>query len=681
MNQSVDQTYRMTVGLNVLKHLGLGLYSNVPAVLAEAVANAWDADAEEVTIEIDQSAGRITITDDGHGMTVDDVNSRYLNIGYERRKAPGGATSPRLNRPVMGRKGIGKLSLFSIANVITLQTRRSGEAHGFLMSAADIEAALKEDSSGEYYPSQLGPKEIDLLSDSGTKITLTGLKRQLYLTSSALRRRIARRFSIIGEEYSFRVVLDGTPITIEDRGYHDKLEYIWVFGNRGEKAAAAASQLEKIFRRPVEIGNGGSHRIEGWIGTARKAGDLKDDGENLNKILVMVRDKLAQEDILEEFGEGGVYSKYLIGEIHADFLDSDDAEDIATTSRQRIIEEDPRYRALREKVRDEVKIIQSEWTDLRNQTGTTRALTIPQIDKWFQSLDLGHQAAARRLFGRINELPIDDPSEKRQLFISSILAFEGMRFRQLIDRIKEVSAEDLEAVGRIFGQLDDLEASAYYQISRDRLAVIDKLTDLVDDDAKERVMQEHLFQHLWLLDPSWERATHTEMMERRVETALRQVSEELTDEQRRSRVDIQYSTTGGKHVVIELKRAGRILESTDLIQQVQKYNGAIKRVLDAAGRRDDALEIICVIGKPLRDWSDPDGREQSARGLEAFNARVVMYDALIENAQQAYRDYLERRREAGRVHELITSIAASDVEAMHATMPRPATEDEVLGTH
>jgi anti-sigma regulatory factor (Ser/Thr protein kinase) len=64
MNE-VDQTFTMTLDLSVLDHLGLNLYSNIPAVLSEAVANAWDADASRVEIVIDQDAQRITISDDG----------------------------------------------------------------------------------------------------------------------------------------------------------------------------------------------------------------------------------------------------------------------------------------------------------------------------------------------------------------------------------------------------------------------------------------------------------------------------------------------------------------------------------------------------------------------------------------------------------------------------------------
>ena len=44
--------FQMSINLQVLNHLGLNLYSNTSAVLSEVVANAWDADAKEVLIEI-----------------------------------------------------------------------------------------------------------------------------------------------------------------------------------------------------------------------------------------------------------------------------------------------------------------------------------------------------------------------------------------------------------------------------------------------------------------------------------------------------------------------------------------------------------------------------------------------------------------------------------------------------
>ena len=670
MSDDGERKYRMTLSLSVLKHLGFGLYSNVPAVLSEVVANAWDADAQRVSINIDPypSGGKIIIQDNGHGMTVADANERYLHVGYERRKAVNGGRTPRFGRPVMGRKGIGKLSLFSIARTVEVHSVRESERHGFRMDAGKIEETIKDGDGREYFPDPVSSENMDL--DIGTRIVLTNLKRQLHRSSKPLRRRLARRFSIIGPRHGFKVELDGRPITIEDREYHDKVQYVWTFGNRGSEFAslAKASNLERHSPRQgmIEV-NGETFEVDGWIGTAAEAGQLKDQDtkESINKIVIMVRDKLAQEDILEDFGEGGVYSKYIMGEIHANFLDLDDREDIATTSRQRIIEDDPRYETLRSKLLEYLKEIQSEWTDLRNTGGTSVALTFPQIKDWYRNLSPDHRKSAKRLFGKINRLPIDDPSQRRQLFISGILAFESLRLRSLLHRLDEVSVDNLGVLEEVFHQLDDLEASAYYQIAKDRLEVIGKLTSLADDNAKERAMQEHLYKHLWLLDPSWEHATHTTRMETRIHNALEGVYDSLNEEQKEARLDIYYSTTGNKHVIIELKRAARVLNTSDLHAQISKYYGSAKNVLQDLGKSNDPLEFVCVVGRRLSDWDDrPSGESMSRRSLEALNARVVMYDQLIENALEAYQDYLEQKEEVGRVYNLITTIATEDALAI-----------------
>ena len=101
--------YRMQISLNVLEHLGINLYSNVPAVLSEVVANSWDADAEKVVVRFQKENNTIIIQDDGMGMTHDQVNDRFLLVGYRRRDGQPGLTEK--GRSPMGRKGIGKLSL------------------------------------------------------------------------------------------------------------------------------------------------------------------------------------------------------------------------------------------------------------------------------------------------------------------------------------------------------------------------------------------------------------------------------------------------------------------------------------------------------------------------------------------------------------------------------------------
>ena len=213
----MSEIYKMTVDLNVLDHLGINLYSNIAAVLTEAVANAWDADAETVDIMIDPKAEWIEIVDDGVGMSIDDMNEKYLRVGYRRRDEDtehGKFTAK--GRQVMGRKGLGKLSLFSIARLIDVQAARDEQAHGLRMSVDGIHESV-ENKEPYYRPEPLPAEEVTVAK--GTKIVLRDIKRQrLGRGAAALRKRLARRFSVIGELYDFRITIDGKPVATDDRG-------------------------------------------------------------------------------------------------------------------------------------------------------------------------------------------------------------------------------------------------------------------------------------------------------------------------------------------------------------------------------------------------------------------------------------------------------------------------------
>ena len=48
-------------------------------------------------------------------------------------------------------------------------------------------------------------------------------------TAKALRKKLARRFSIIGSDKRFGIAINGEPVTIQDRDYGNRLEYVWTF--------------------------------------------------------------------------------------------------------------------------------------------------------------------------------------------------------------------------------------------------------------------------------------------------------------------------------------------------------------------------------------------------------------------------------------------------------------------
>ena len=239
--------YTMRLSLSVLDHLGLNLYSNIPAVLSEVVANAWDADAEEVEIVIDVDSRTISVADDGIGMTPKDLNDRFLYVGFERRKAGASVTARR--RAVMGRKRIGKLSLFAIADTVQVESVKGGQRADLILRTSDIRAQMGE-GEGSYHPTPMDASYINL--ERGTRITLTDLRlRPTEGMWSALRRRLARRFSVIGPEHGFVVSIDGSEISVSDRDYFSNIEYLWSLVTSETSTPVVVSMPRRRRRSPA----------------------------------------------------------------------------------------------------------------------------------------------------------------------------------------------------------------------------------------------------------------------------------------------------------------------------------------------------------------------------------------------------------------------------------------------
>lgn len=649
--------YKMTISLNVLNHLGIGLYSNVPAVLSEVVANAWDADAGKVTIEIDGQEGRIVVQDDGNGMDEKDINDRYLTVGYQKRKEITGKT--KKDREPMGRKGIGKLSVFSIAETVEVYSAKGRERNAFRMNSEDIKKKMEEpEKSEDYYPDPIDTSPIDF--GKGTKIVLKDLKKGLTSTAAFLRRRLARRFSVIGAARGFEVVIGGKPITTKDRGYYDKIEFLWHMGERRDldegffKDGSARTNLKENIREAFELDSTGfsneNWSVRGWIGTVDEQKSI--DEEN-NAITIFARGKLIHEDVLGDLKEGGIFSKYLIGEVNADFMDLNDQDDIVTSDRQSVKQDDERYEELKELIRKSLKTIQNRWSDLRNDVGTDRATEHPSIKLWYERQKGQKSQTARKMFGRIESLVLS-PSAKAELYKSSMLAFERLALKDSLDRLESLQTnEDFKTLAELFGAVDEIEAVHYHQIVTGRLSVIDKLEQDMPSEA-EKAVQQHVFNHLWLVDPSWERATESPTMEKAFKTEFDKTAR-LTKEEADARFDIGYRTAAGKHVIVELKKFGAQVNIYDLMKQVDKYKSAVQKCLDEQfqDERTKEIEIVCLLEKP------PTPRAQdltNKRRLWEVNARYVTYGDLITRAQKSYGEYLEKQKEVSQLLSLIDKV-------------------------
>ncbi len=650
--------YELSLDLRVLDHLGIKLYSNAAAVLSEAVANAWDADA--VTVKVKIASDGITIEDDGIGMDLGAINNRFLTVGYDKRVAEGDASEK--GRPFMGRKGIGKLALFSIADEIEIHTRKSnGDKHGFRMRTEEIRAAIKKD--GAYRPPPIsfaGPNK-------GTLIVLRRLKKKRTGSSIvALRKRIARRFSIIGYQGpkgdTFAVEINGVPVGPADRDDLNAIEFLWEFGKKS-RVAKDCPNLQRSFVIDDRVtAKHPTWKVSGWLGAAASPKTLKnEEAGTMNGIVLLARGRLIQENILDRLNFSRILVSYLTGQVQADFLDIKGRDDIATSDRQRLIEDDPRYVAVVDFLRSTLLAIDDQWTDLRNEVRGKQAISeIPALASWIKELPASQQRPAGRMLGLIRGLQLPKGfNERATLYRSGIVAFERLRLRDETEQLTRLPQLTADILLPLLADLETLEASMYMDIVRARLDVIKEFENLVDDKARETVLQKHLFEHLWLLDPGWERAATSPRIEQTLKTEYGEFAKDLKRDEKLGRVDIRYRTNADQHIIVELKRAGRRTTANELVEQGKKYERALRTCLENAGFKQPHISIVFVVGAPLRDWEDPGGREFAGQLLDVINGRAIHYEELIRRARDSYQEYLSGSAKVDKIEAILAQIAAA----------------------
>ena len=538
--------------------------------------------------------------------------------------------------------------------LIDVQSAKDGQSHGLRMSVDGIHESV-EKKEPFYRPNPLPDDEVTITK--GTKIVLREIKRQrLGRGATALRKRLARRFSVIGELHNFKIMIDGQPVTTSDRGDLPIAQFIWTFGDFEPDPSSIPEVLEQEQLPSRFDAWDEDWNVDGWIGTARLPKQLdSEDAGNLNGIVVFARGRLFHENILDKVNDGRLYTKYLTGQIEADFLDEDDEPDIATSDRQRVQEDDPRYAQLISFLRSRLTQVEKRWTEWRRKHEVENAKeTSPALAEWFESLPEGYRKNAETLIAKLSALPVDEDDDRKLLYRHGILAFERMRLRGSTDELV-ATIHDIDKLLIVLADRDALEASLYRDIVKSRLDAIKDFQGIVDEDAKEKVLQQYLFDHLWLLDPAWERATESEIMESRL-IAEGVITDDLTEKEKLGRVDIAYRTNAGKHIVVELKKVGRKMKLLELQEQGQTYVDKLRKILLAQGDNAPNIEVVFVLGKPIDDEKGNPDRVKASMTAISPGSRIVHYDSLIQGAQNAYSEYLKKSKELDRLEKIVDRI-------------------------
>lgn len=491
-----SRQYKMTVAGQLFKHLGLQMYSGAVPALAELISNAYDAMARNVRITLPvgraiESNDEIVVCDDGHGMTFQDSNLLYLTVGRDRRTSEDEWTKAYKGlapRKVQGRKGIGKLAGFGIADRIEIRTVKAKEVSHFALEFGALTKSQNFADQSGYSPDPLSDDAKRTNEKPGTNVTLSRLKITRAINEDQFIRGIARRLLIL--DNNFRVHVNGKIVSRKE------IPFQFRFPER--KGQWETAELE----------NG--QQIQWWAGFSKET--IPD--EEQRGFVVYVRGKLAQTPWFFDLS-GGVWGQhgmqYLTGEVRADFLD--EAVDLIATDRGTVRWEDPVAVPLKEWGQKKVRELLEAWTDKRREA-KSKSPRIAQFLKQAEKLPEQERKIFKAVVDRIVAIPqLDKDKEGRdiadELVEFAYNALTNRSFLEAIRRLNSASAEDVAQFANVLSEWDIIEAVNTANLVRGRVAIIRKFAEMIKKKVPEKPdMQDYVKDHPWLIDPKWSMLAH-----------------------------------------------------------------------------------------------------------------------------------------------------------------------------
>lgn len=347
----MNDEYTLDYAPSAVQHLGVGLYKQLPQALAELITNCWDADATKVNIHIDYTKRTISVSDNGNGMSHVELNENFLRVAKNRRMSESGSLSPK-GRKVTGKKGLGKLALFGIANKIQVYSKKDGYKNAFEM---DFKVIQNTAENKKYHPKSLVDNEITNESN-GTTIIINDLTIKNIISVDKLKKSLAKRFNMYSKDNFF--------VTIEDN--FEKKEKL---DETDFEQSLTPSSLEFTFRFPEDfepeiesntaLRELADQKITGVVFTKKTPLQSKSQG-----FCVLARGKLASELSKTQFSDraNDLFYDYSTGYFNIDFIDDDLKNDYISTDRQAILwESNENLLLLRDNLNKLINIVQNKW--------------------------------------------------------------------------------------------------------------------------------------------------------------------------------------------------------------------------------------------------------------------------------------------------------------------------------
>lgn len=636
-----NEPFKLKFSGALVEQLGAQLYPSATATVAELISNAWDADARNVwvTIPFGQSwtdDDEIVVLDDGHGMTREQAQSRYLIVGRKRRLQDGGK-SPG-GRDVHGRKGIGKLAAFGTAEVLDCVTVRDNQTVSFRLDYDKIRKSPPgTDCDVDDSPDQgplYEPDNSELTS--GTKIRLSKLRLKRAIPENQFMKSMSRRFAI--DQAFMRVYINGQQLQRFDMD----LEY------RFPKDGTPTGYT-------VQVGNDGwgtealpsGKEIRWWIGFT----PLPLEAEYLRGISILGRKKLLQRPFMFERAQGvrgQLGQEYVVGEVIAEWLDVgvDIEDDLILTNRDQLQLEDERVEELLVWGRRRLNWALGQRADRRREAArkSIEAPDILELLKDFTETEQRHLADIARKASLIGD---PDPSEVHDFMVEVVNGFKDKAVRELMERVQYEDEDFQTSFWGLVREFSLIDSRKNYSIIQARLETIERLDAAIKAGATEVPEIHNVVKEFpWLLDPRWS------LLGDEIDLgSLRETYEPTIDSETGQRLDFLFilrprtPAPFDELLIVEIKRGVKSNGQTHRVseEEVNKFHSYVLGVHADYDRNTDPPSVNgLMISSGYTDRADRTRR--SLEQVREVQLEFQTWDTVINNTRRLHTGWLEVTR-------------------------------------
>lgn len=198
--QESEEHGPMRVGVSLIKQLSTAFYADIANVFDELVSNAYDAGATHVKIVI--KPHEISLEDDGIGMSSEEL-MRFFYISHtDKLDAKKYRHLGHLKRAIIGRFGIGKLSMYRLCRKFTITTWKDGVVSTSEFNFEDLEKLAFIDELN--LSVRKAPVVQHGVEKHGTLLTLQDLKKKMNAT--VIRRHLSKTMPL---KPDFKLTVNG----------------------------------------------------------------------------------------------------------------------------------------------------------------------------------------------------------------------------------------------------------------------------------------------------------------------------------------------------------------------------------------------------------------------------------------------------------------------------------------